>query len=155
MGPLPPDIANDYARYADRHARNLAALLEGTFRTVTVDSSDSVSQLVVESRQKYCNAAIVPLWTILTLGFVPTVYKDSTCTEMVFRRRGEPRTGDSVVVEVGTATREVMGWLAAPLVLVPPWKLDLSAGQRRHKDAVRLAIVARREELERLAARDG
>ena len=155
QGRMSPEAAQAYTQHADGRLQTIAASLRGAFRAVTVDSTATAAQLVVESRLKYCNSVIIPVWTILTLGIVPTVYRDSTCTALVFRRRGQPRSGDSVVVEAGTANREVLGLFAAPLLLIPRWTSDASAARRRHNDALHLAILAKREELERLAGRVG
>jgi hypothetical protein len=46
-----------------------------------------------------------------------------------------------------------MGWAAGPLSLLPGWSHQVGAEQTGYRPAFRLAIIARHDELLRLAAR--
>ena len=139
------------------YGRGIASLVEKSdaFTAVTYDPSRAtVSDLTVESRGEYCNSAIIPLLTIVTVGVLPTIWEEKQCDGAVFRRAGAPRGSDSVVVRVGGKGTALMGWLAAPLGLLPGWEWRTGRDQSGYRDAFRLAVIAKRAELERLARVD-
>lgn len=121
----------------------------GAFRTVRLGAaSDSSANLHASSLGVYCNTAIIPIVTILSVGIIPTVFKDKDCAAIVFHaaRGASP---DSVVVRHDNERTVVMGWLAVPLSLLPGWSRSTSSG--RVRDRARLAILDHREELAVLA----
>jgi hypothetical protein len=121
----------------------------GSFSALTYDSTRrQPADLTVESTGAYCNtASIIPLFTILTLGIVPTVWHEKDCVGMVFRRNGAPMGSDSVVVSAVSEGTAVMGWVALPLMLWPGWAFLGEAGEHQK---IRLAILTKRQELARL-----
>src|SRR3954468_1486470 len=102
-------------RNAQAYHKNLTKLLRasGAFRSVTYDSLRQVpADLYVESRGDYCNTAVIPIFTLLTLGIVPTIWKETDCTGMIFRPVNATAGSDSVVVRVSHTGTAVMGWIA-------------------------------------------
>jgi hypothetical protein len=108
--------------------------------------------LFAESSGDHCNTAIIPIFTILTLGLFPTIFTDVECSGAVFRRADGTRPQDSVVVRIRHRGPTVMGWVAAPLGLLPAFSYRSARGQKGYHQAFRLAIIAKREELAALAA---
>ena len=108
--------------------------------------------LFAESTGDHCNTAIIPLYSILTLGLFPTIFTDVECSGVIFRRADGTRPQDSVVVRIRHRGKAVMGWAAAPLGLLPAFSYRSARGQKGYHQAFRLAVIARREELAALAA---
>lgn len=146
-------------RSAGAYATQLADLLRSShaFRSVTYDASGTaVADLVAESTGDYCNTALIPLFTILTVGIIPTIWTETECTGVVFRRRGggPPVSPDSALsVHIRYTGRSVMGWVAAPLALFPGWTLSSGANQSSYQQAFKVAILRHRAELMRLGGR--
>ena len=136
------------------YGSNAAKLLQGShaFRQVTYDPTRATAaDLRAESARDYCNTAIIPLFTLLTLGVIPTIFTDTDCNGVIFRKPGAPRGSDSVVVGVKYQGKAVMGWVALPLGLFPGWSWRGGQDQSGYREAFRLAIIARKAELARLA----
>lgn len=108
--------------------------------------------LFAESSGDHCNTAIIPLYSILSLGLVPTIFTDVECSGAIFRRADGTRPQDSVVVRIRHRGKAVMGWVAAPLGLLPAFSYRSARGQKGYHQAFRLAILEKREELAALAA---
>jgi hypothetical protein len=146
-------------RSADAYARPLAQLLERShaFKSVIYDSADSAhADLIAESLGDYCNSAIIPVFTIVTIGIVPTVWTETECTGVVFRRTGDSTSSTAsapIGVHVRREGRAMLGWLAAPTGLMPGWSWKSGKDQGAYQQAFRLAIIQHRAELVRLADR--
>lgn len=105
------------------------------FRSVRAGalSSDS-ADLVAMSTGGYCNSAVVPMFTILTLGVVPTIFTDTDCDGVVLKRYPATPGSDSVVIESRRESRVVMGWAAMLVGILPGWT---------HRDARRHPATGR------------
>jgi hypothetical protein len=138
---------------AKAYGTTTAKLLQrsGAFRSVTYDSLRTTrGDLYAESRGDYCNTAIIPIATLLTLGLWPTIWNETECTGVVFRRPDGQST-DSVVVHVKASSKAVMGWAALPLLALPGWTFHSGRNQGAYHDLFRLAIIEKQDELARLA----
>ena len=139
------------------YSANVARILRagGALREVHYDTSSVVGRrpdLLALPTADHCNSAVIPILSILTLGVVPTIWTDHECTGVVFRHPdGTP--ADSVVVRIRHRGTAVLGWLAAPLALLPSWSLRGARDQKEYHQSFRLAIIARKDELARLALR--
>lgn len=135
-----------------------AELIErsGAFQSVVYTRGSRTASpgvtLFAESTGDHCNTAIIPLYTIVTLGLFPTIFTDVACSGAVFRRADGTRPQDSVVVRIRHRGKAVMGWAAAPLGLLPAFSYRSARGQKGYHQAFRLAIIAKRQELAALAA---
>ena len=154
---VPWSNANPY-RNATAWTDGIAKQLErsGAFATVHYVQGSRTpvagAQLYAEATTRYCNTAIIPIFTILTLGLVPTIWNETQCSGAIFRRADGSRPQDSVVVEVQQTGKAVMGWVAAPLGLLPGFSYGGKRGQSGYLDAFRLAIIGKKDELAALAA---
>jgi hypothetical protein len=125
----------------------------GAFSSVRLSSPDDLGvDLVASSTGAYCNSAVIPLLTILSLGVIPTIFTDRDCEGVVFRAN-EPNRGDSVEVRYEQESRVIMGWLALPIGALPGWTHGAALEHGRSRDRARLAILAHREALAALASR--
>lgn len=143
-----PTFQNPRA-YATNAAKLLAS--SGAFARVTYDSTGTTAaDLVAESTTDYCNTAIIPMLTIITLGIFPTVWKETECSGVVFRSP-HPGNADSVVVRVRQSGTAIMGWVATPFALFPGWSWHGMRYTSAYHKQFRLAVLEQRAELGRLA----
>ena len=53
----------------------------------------SGQDLVATSTGLYCNTAVIPVFSILSLGVIPTIFQDEHCRGMLLRQAaGRPKT---------------------------------------------------------------
>lgn len=109
------------------------------------------ADLVVASAGDYCNSAVIPFLSLITLGIVPTVFTDQACVGMVFRAMHDSMHVDSVTVHYAHEGRVVMGWLAIPIGFLPGWSHRDASEGKRYRERVRLEVLKHRDELARLA----
>ena len=121
----------------------------GAFASVRLGSStDTSADFSATPTGEYCNTAVIPLVTGITLGLVPTVFTDSTCRGAVFRSiAGGARGTDSLVVRQKSGGRVVMGWAAVPIGFLPGWTHGEAKNHPRYAQLARSAIFARSGEL--------
>jgi len=138
---------------AAAYASPLTAALEGSnaFRSVKRDAASgrSAANLTATSTGDYCNTAVIPIYTILTLGIVPTNFTDTDCIGMVFRRNDG--TGGAVAVHSQIRIRVVMGWIAMPLGFFHGWTHGEPRNSRPYLDRLRIEILSHRDQIDALA----
>jgi len=138
----------------DTYARSLADLITKSqaFRTVRFEREPGpATDLIANSTGRYCNTAVIPLFTILSLGVVPTIFEDEECQAMVLRAAKTPaRTSPEIVVRF--KGRVVMGWLAVPLGAMPGWSHGEAREDARYAERLRVEIFRQREQIERITA---
>ena len=128
------------------------------FASVRLGTTSDTSgvDFVAYSAGLYCNANPVPMFTIISLGLIPTIFTDTDCEGAVLWPT-HPLAGrrDSVLLTSSISTPSVMGWLAVPLGLLPNWTHSEARGQSRTAAQVRLAILRHRAQLAALAPQGG
>jgi hypothetical protein len=138
----------------DTYARSLADLLTKSkaFRTVRFEREPGTdTDLIASSTGRYCNSAVIPLFTILSFGVVPTVFEDEECQAMVLRSaRASARTSPEIVARY--RGQVVMGWLAVPLGAMPGWSHGSAREDGRYAERFRVEILRHREQIEQIAA---
>ena len=151
--PWTPEVAAQRGQDAGAYAGGLAAMLEASkaFRLCRLSDEQASSDLLATSTGQHCNTAVIPLWTILSLGIIPTVFDDEDCEGVVFRS-GRKASPASVEVEVRHKGTVVMGWAAVPLGLLPGWAHGSLQEDSRFRERFRLNILQRRADIDRLAA---
>jgi hypothetical protein len=139
------------------YARGTLDWLEGSgaFASVQLDATGAPkADLTATSIGAYCNTAAIPLFTILSLGLIPTVFMDTECEGAVFRvPEGPAGPRDSVVVRYQQGGRVVMGWLAMPLGALPGWTHGAASTHHRARERARLALLTERQALVGLVGR--
>ena len=140
---------------ADAYARTLADLLSlsGAFRKVRIEGQPGPdADLIATSTGAYCNTAIIPVLTLISLGVIPTIFEDEDCQGMTLRSARRTASGD-LKVEVRQKGTVVMGWAGVPLGLLPGWAHGDSRKDRRYGEKLRVEILRRRFPIEELAGR--
>lgn len=138
--------------YADRTMQWLRG--SKAFASVTLGARPNVGDdLIATPTGAYCNTAIIPLWTIISLGLFPTVFTDTDCEGAVFRRAGGRLPGDSVVIQDVDSARVVMGWVAVPLGALPGWTHGAARDNSRAQERRRLWILTHQAALAALVGR--
>jgi len=136
------------------YARSLADLLTRSkaFRTVRFEAAPGVdTDLIASSTGLYCNTAVIPLFTILSLGTVPTIVEDEECQAMVLRSARAPtRTSTEIVARYKGSV--VMGWAVVPLGAVPGWSHGSLREDDRYAERFRIEIFRQRARIAELAA---
>ena len=162
-GPLPysvsvvpwtPEVAAQRGQEPGAYASSLATLLEAskTFRSCRLTTRrQASSDLLAMSSGQHCNTAVIPLWTVLSLGIIPTVFDDEDC-EGVVLLSGRAQSSASVEVEVRHKGTVVMGWAAVPLGLLPGWSHGSLQNDSRFRERFRLNLLRRRADIDRLLA---
>jgi hypothetical protein len=137
------------------YAEQVFKLLEASnaFRSVRYEptSEPAPNDLVATSAGLYFNTAAIPLLTIITVGIIPTVFKDEECQGVVIRSGGSGSPGQPVPVAVRYKGRVVMGWAAAFMGLLPGWSYGSVRDDSRLADRLRVEILRRRREIDAVA----
>ena len=94
--------------------------------------------------------SVIPVWTALTLGIIPTVCQERYGVEFTFRA---PRTRDSVAVSYVGRGPVVLGWIGGVLSAFPGWSRKSVRMTSRYDDHVAATITAQADAIQRLAER--
>jgi hypothetical protein len=166
-GPLPYRVvvAPWDSAGAARRRQNPRAYAEKTFRWLESSGAftsvrmgtvgDTAADFIASPTGAYCNTAVIPIFTAVSLGLIPTIFKDTDCEGAVLYPLhplhppgGEP---DSIVVRSRLSGRVVMGWLAVPIGALPGWTHGEARGHERYRQQVRLSILTHRSRITALA----
>jgi hypothetical protein len=139
------------------YAGSLAKLVEEghLFQTSRYErSSAPVGQdLVATSTGLYCNTAVLPALSVLSIGVIPTIWEDEQCEGMLLRKAaGRPKT-EGVQIEIRFKGPVIMGWAAVVVGAMPGWAYGAVESDPRFADRFKLAVVRRRADIERLVGR--
>jgi hypothetical protein len=152
--PWDPETAARISRNPLAYAEGLAGVLipSGAFRTSRFEKNGQATNgdLIATSTGSYCNSAVIPLLTILSLGIIPTVFDDEDCVGMELRQPGVPPSTRSVRIEFRNKRRVVMGWAAVFVGILPDWSHGSPRRDSRFYQRFRLEILRHRSEIERL-----
>lgn len=164
QGPLPYRVvvapwdsaaAAFYRLDPEAYARGTFRWLEssGAFESVRLGSpGDTAADFIASSTGAYCNTAVIPVFTILSLGLFPTVFNDTDCKGAVLRPlHPVMNTTDSLVIASELSGRVIMGWLAVPAGALRGWTHGDARDHRRSRERVRLTILLHRDGLAALA----
>ena len=131
-GPLPFTVSivpwnsdpDDHAkRDAAPFAKSLAELVasSGAFRSSRLEASPGPdADLVAVSMGMHCDASVIPLFTILSAGVIPTVFDGERCDDMVIRST-RPGTPAPIEVRVRHKGQTIVGWAAVVFGALPGW----------------------------------
>jgi hypothetical protein len=148
------ETASRISRNPLAYAEALAGVLipSGAFRSSRFEKNAQPTDgdLIATSTGDYCNSAVIPLFTILSLGIIPTVFDDEDCLGMELRHAGAPASARSVRIEFGNKRRVVMGWAAVIMGILPGWSHGSPRNDSRFYQRFRLAVISHQSEIERL-----
>jgi hypothetical protein len=150
---LETDTGQNPEGYAGRLAKLVAA--SGAFKANRYERSPNpVGQdLVATSTGLYCNSAVIPVFTLISLGIIPTVFQEEQCEGMLLRAAANQPKRNGVEVTARFKGTFVMGWAAVVCGAMPGWSYGPVATDSRFVQRFRLAVIRRREELARILGR--
>ena len=127
----------------------------GTFNTSRYERSSTPSgqDLVATSTGLYCNTAVIPVLSIISLGVIPTIFQDEHCVGMLLRTAAGRPKSEGVQVEVRYKGPVIMGWVAVVVGALPGWSYGSVDGDPRFAERFRLAVIRSRANIERLVGR--
>ena len=136
------------------YAKSLADVVasSGAFRSSRFESSPGAdADLVAMSIGLHCETSVVPLFTILSAGLIPTVFDGESCDGMVIRS-AKPATPPPVEIRVRHTGQTVIGWAAIFFGALPGWAYGTVGDDRGYSDLFRQEIARSRKEIEQLVA---
>jgi hypothetical protein len=140
----------------EAYAGPLAKILSrsGAFRTNQYQRAaiPGKQDLIATSTGVYCNTAALPFLTILTLGVVPTIFRDEQCQGMLLRKSSDDLPRKGITIEVRERPLLVMGWVAVPMGLLPGWSYGEVKDDERFAQRFRLAVLERANEIHALVS---
>lgn len=137
----------------DVYAKSAVDLLtkSNAFRTVRLDSGPSDdTDLIASSAGVHCNSAVFPLFTIVSLGIVPTVFSDEDCEGIVLRSAKRPSERSPEII-ARQRHRVIMGWAAVPIGALPGWAHGSARQDGRYAERLRVEILRHRDEIVQMA----
>ena len=150
--PWNSDPGEQSGRDPQAYARSLADVVasSGAFRSSRFETSPSAdADLVAMSMGMRCETSVVPLFTILSAGLIPTVFEGESCDGMVIRS-AKPATPPPVEIRVRHKAQTVIGWAAIVFGALPGWAYGTVGDDRGYSDLFRLEIARSRKEIEQL-----
>lgn len=161
-GPLPHSVTVAWWGDEQRMSQNPAAYGEQLFKVLDASHAftavryeptahPAASELVATSTGLYCNTAVIPLMTIISVGIIPTVFQDEQCQGMVLRGPAGAAPARALPFAVRYKGRVVMGWAALFLGLLPGWSYGSVGGDSRFTDRLRIAILRRQAQIDSMA----
>ena len=123
----------------EAYSSGLAKLVisSGIFKTSRYERSSAPSgqDLVATSTGLYCNTAVIPALSILSLGVIPTMFQDEHCEGMLLRSApGRPKS-EGVQIEVRHKGPVIMGWVAVVVGALPGWSYGSVDGDSRFAES--------------------
>ena len=136
-----------------RWSEELQGILDasGLFRRVALLSAlDQPPDLVATVRERcsFHRGGFIPIWTVLTLGVVPTWTRTEFGYVFAFHAPSAPDR--KVVVGCGPGGYLVVGWLGTPLNALPGWTLSDPEEHPRYHHRVALEVARRGDEINAL-----
>lgn len=155
--PWAPEIAAQKSQnplaYAERVAKTLTP--SGAFRSCRFENKAQATgaDLIATSTGAYCNSAVIPILTGLSLGIIPTVFDDEDCEGVELRRAGAPPSASFVRIDFRSKNRVVMGWAGVIVGILPGWSYGSAHDDSRFHQRFRLEVIKHQPEIERLMRR--
>jgi hypothetical protein len=150
--PWNSEPGNQSGRDPEQYAEALAELVadSAAFRASRLEDRPSPdADLVAISNGVRCNASVIPLFTILSAGLIPTVFDDEDCHGMVVRS-SKPSTAPPVEIGVRHKGQVVTGWAALVFGAMPGWSWGSGGDDRRYEERFRLEVIRHQAEIENL-----
>jgi len=145
VGVLPSSVRGE--------AETVREILNGTAlfnRVALAEDLDRPPDLLVEVEEPCDRKAttLVPMFTWLTLGFLPTWIHDGYGDSLAIYPPGSPER--RVVIGCGPDRTVVFGWLGAPLNVLPGWAFTDPVKHPRYVHRLALELARREEDLRAL-----
>ena len=151
--PLPYRVAVD-RHHGPAYSDSLIRALRRTRAFAEVDYADRLSSpphLIARVEDEIRGRAIIPVWTIVTLGIVPTVTNENF-GESFSLRSVDGSEGVVRIAERGKS-RIILGWIGLIAALLPDRSVVSTEGSSRYVERLRYALLRERAAIDRLAER--
>jgi hypothetical protein len=137
----------------EAYARTLAdvSIPSRAFREMHLETSGAQVDLTATSTGTYCNTALIPALSIISLGIVPTVWQEEECQGMVLRSTKYPDR-PPVRIDVRFKGTAMMGWACLVVGALPGWSWGNIRGDSAYHKMLRLEVIRHRAEIEGLVA---
>jgi hypothetical protein len=109
------------------------------------------ADLAATSTGLYCNTAVIPALSIISLGIIPTVWQEEDCEGMFLRSTRHPDR-PPVRIDVRFKGTAMMGWASLFVGALPGWSWGDIRGDSAYHQMLRLEVIRHRAEIERLVA---
>src|SRR5205085_8045430 len=120
------------------------------FRASRFEQQPSANaDLVIVSTGAHCNTSVVPVFSIITAGLIPTVFTDEDCDGMVIRSAKASST-QPLEVAVSHKSDIVMGWGALIVGALPGWSYGPARNDARYGELLRLEVLRLRTQIDAL-----
>ena len=118
-----------------------------------VDHADNLPRpnLVAEVQEAFSGSAVIPLWTFLSLGIIPTVTEEEHGTVFSLHSPQDPDK-KKVLVEFRYSGRTILGWIGGILILMPGRTGGDPREHPRYYQGLAYAIVLKSEQIQQLLA---
>lgn len=160
--PLPYTVAvvpwnSEPGKQAERdpqvYAKSLESVLASSkaFRTSRLETTPAAdADLVAMSVGLKCESSVIPVFTILSAGLIPTVFDGESCDGMIIRS-AKPSTPPPVEIRIRQKGQTVVGWAAVVFGALPGWSWGVVGDDRRYDDLFRAEIAKSRTAIDELA----
>jgi hypothetical protein len=101
----------------------------------------------------YCNSAVIPALSIISLGIIPTIFQDEHCEGMLLRRAAGRPKSEGVQIKMRYKGTVIMGWGAVVVGALPGWSYGSMESDSRFVERFRLAVMRQRAEIAQLVTR--
>jgi hypothetical protein len=135
---------------APAYSNGLIRSLRRTGMFLEVDYAHNLTSppdLFAETARGVSGCAVIPVWTALTLGVIPTVCQERYGEVFNLRR---VRDGDSVRVSYVGQGPAVLGWVAVLLNPFPGWSMKSVRMTSRFDQQVAASVAGNAEAIRRL-----
>jgi hypothetical protein len=150
--PWNADAAETTGRDPQAYAKSLATVVQrsGAFRATRYDDRPAANaDLVAISTGAHCDTSIIPVFTILTVGVIPTIFDAEECEGMILRA-AKPSTTPPVEIAVSHKSEVITGWAAVVFGAMPGWSWRRGADDRRYNDRFRIEIIRHQADIDRM-----
>ncbi len=134
---------DEYPVYSQRLERQLAE--SGLFERVGCIDTVARPTLIARVERHVSGAAVIPLWTALSLGVIPTIFTEEH--GYLFSLRRATDAGSRVVVDATYSGRSMMGWFALFANISPDYAFERVETTDRYRWYFRWATAAKAREL--------
>jgi hypothetical protein len=135
------------------YARELADLMNDSraFKTSRFDAAPAANaDLVAISTGLKCESSVVPIFTILTAGIIPTVFDGERCDGLILRS-SKPGSPAPIEIRIRTKEQVIVGWAALGFGVLRSWSYGVVGEDRQYGTLLRLEVARLKADIDKLA----
>jgi hypothetical protein len=135
------------------YARELADLMNDShaFKASRFETEPAATaDLVAISTGLKCESSVVPIFTILTLGIVPTVFDGERCDGLILRS-SKPGSPPPIEIRIRTKDQVIVGWAALGFGALRNWSYGVVGEDHQYGNLLRLEVARLKADIDTLA----